>query len=142
MQPSPTRSRCQPGLLVTSRNRSCCCMPATSKPTTSESCSTFYASEDTASSRWKTRSGIKRTACPTPTSAKAAPARSIRSEADHIGELLDVLRKRGYRFIALEDALGDQAYSLPDTYVGEGGTGWIDPWAITQGKIPDRKSTR
>jgi peptidoglycan/xylan/chitin deacetylase (PgdA/CDA1 family) len=57
-------------------------------------------------------------------------------EADHIGELLDVLRKRGYRFIPLEDALGDQAYSLPDTYVGEEGTGWIDHWAITQGKIP------
>jgi peptidoglycan-N-acetylglucosamine deacetylase len=57
-------------------------------------------------------------------------------EADHIGELLDVLRKRGYRFITLEEALGDPAYSLPDTYVGEEGTGWIDHWAITQGKIP------
>ena len=57
-------------------------------------------------------------------------------EADHIGELLDVLRKRGYRFITLEDALGDQAYSLPDTYVGEEGTGWLDHWAISQGKIP------
>ncbi len=57
-------------------------------------------------------------------------------EADHIGELLDLLRKRGYRFITLEDALGDPAYSLPDTYVGEEGTGWIEHWAITQGKIP------
>ena len=57
-------------------------------------------------------------------------------EADHIGELLDVLRKRGYRFITLQDALSDQAYSLPDTYVGEEGTGWLDHWAITQGKIP------
>lgn len=57
-------------------------------------------------------------------------------EADHIGELLDVLRKRGYRFITLGDALSDQAYSLPDTYVGEEGTGWLDHWAITQGKIP------
>lgn len=57
-------------------------------------------------------------------------------EADHIGELLDVLRKRGYRFISLEEALGDQAYSLPDTYVGEEGTGWIDHWAVTQGRIP------
>ena len=28
-------------------------------------------------------------------------------EADHIGELMDVLRKRGYRFISLEEALGD-----------------------------------
>ena len=57
-------------------------------------------------------------------------------EADHIGELLDVLRKHGYRFITLEDALKDPAYSLPDTYVGEEGMGWIEQWAITQGKIP------
>jgi peptidoglycan-N-acetylglucosamine deacetylase len=57
-------------------------------------------------------------------------------EADHIGELLDVLRKHGYRFITLGEALDDSAYSLPDTYVGEGGTDWIDHWAITQGKIP------
>jgi len=57
-------------------------------------------------------------------------------EADHIGELLDVLRKRGYRFITLGDALEDPAYSLPDTYVGEEGTGWLEHWAISQGKIP------
>jgi peptidoglycan/xylan/chitin deacetylase (PgdA/CDA1 family) len=57
-------------------------------------------------------------------------------EADHIGELLDVLRKRGYRFITLGDALGDSAYSLPDTFVGEEGTGWLDHWAITLGKPP------
>lgn len=57
-------------------------------------------------------------------------------EADHIGELLDVLRKRGYRFISLEDALSDTAYSLPDTFVGEEGSGWLEHWAITQGKIP------
>jgi len=62
-------------------------------------------------------------------------------EADHIGELLDVLRQRGYRFITLEDALGDSAYSLPDTYVGEEGTGWIDHWAISQGKIPQGAPT-
>jgi peptidoglycan/xylan/chitin deacetylase (PgdA/CDA1 family) len=57
-------------------------------------------------------------------------------EADHIGELLDIFRKRGYRFITLDDALSDQAYSLPDTYVGEEGTGWLDHWAITMGKPP------
>ena len=57
-------------------------------------------------------------------------------EADHIGELLDLLRKRGYRFITLQEALSDPAYSLPDAYVGEEGTGWIEHWAITQGKIP------
>lgn len=57
-------------------------------------------------------------------------------EADHFNELVEVIRKRGYRFITLEDALSDQAYSLPDTYVGEEGTGWLDHWAITRGKPP------
>jgi peptidoglycan/xylan/chitin deacetylase (PgdA/CDA1 family) len=57
-------------------------------------------------------------------------------EADHIGELLDVMRKRGYRFVSLQEALEDQAYGLPDTYVGEEGTGWLEHWAITMGKPP------
>jgi peptidoglycan/xylan/chitin deacetylase (PgdA/CDA1 family) len=56
-------------------------------------------------------------------------------EADHIGELIELLRKRGYRFVTLEDALGDGAYSVPDEYVGEG-TGWLEHWAITRGRPP------
>jgi peptidoglycan-N-acetylglucosamine deacetylase len=54
-------------------------------------------------------------------------------EADHIAELIDLLRKRGYQFVTLENALGDSAYSVPDEYVGEG-TGWLDHWAITRGR--------
>jgi len=57
-------------------------------------------------------------------------------EAEHIGELLELIRKRGYRFITLENALSDQAYGLPDTYVGEEGTSWLDHWAITRGQPP------
>jgi peptidoglycan/xylan/chitin deacetylase (PgdA/CDA1 family) len=57
-------------------------------------------------------------------------------EADHIGELLNLLRKRGYQFVSLQDALSDSAYSLPDEYVGEEGTGWLDHWAITRGRPP------
>ena len=57
-------------------------------------------------------------------------------EADHIGELLELLRKREYQFISLQDALGDAAYSMPDDYVGEEGTSWIDHWAITRGQPP------
>jgi peptidoglycan-N-acetylglucosamine deacetylase len=57
-------------------------------------------------------------------------------EAEHIGDLLDLLRKRGYRFITLQDALSDAAYSMPDEFVGEEGTGWIDHWAITRGQPP------
>jgi peptidoglycan-N-acetylglucosamine deacetylase len=55
-------------------------------------------------------------------------------EADHIGDLFDLFRKRGYRFITLEEALSDSAYGQPDMYVGEEGTSWLDHWAITMGK--------
>lgn len=57
-------------------------------------------------------------------------------EADHIGELLDLLRRRGYQFISLQEALSDPAYGMPDAYVGEEGTNWIDHWAITHGHPP------
>jgi peptidoglycan-N-acetylglucosamine deacetylase len=57
-------------------------------------------------------------------------------EAEHIGELVDLLRKRGYRFITLEEALGDSAYSMPDEYVGEEGGSWLEHWAITRGQPP------
>jgi peptidoglycan-N-acetylglucosamine deacetylase len=57
-------------------------------------------------------------------------------EAEHIGDVLDLIRKRGYRFITLESALGDSVYALPDTYVGEEGSGWLEHWAISFGKPP------
>jgi hypothetical protein len=57
-------------------------------------------------------------------------------EADHVGELLDLLHKRGYRFITLQDALGDQAYSMLDEFVGDDGAGWLERWAITRGQPP------
>lgn len=57
-------------------------------------------------------------------------------EADHIGDLLELLRKRGYKFITLQEALSDPAYSMPDDYIGEEGTNWIDHWAITRGHPP------
>jgi peptidoglycan/xylan/chitin deacetylase (PgdA/CDA1 family) len=57
-------------------------------------------------------------------------------EADHIGELLDLLQKRSYRFVTLQDALSDPAYSLPDEFAGEEGTNWLDRWAVTRGHPP------
>ena len=57
-------------------------------------------------------------------------------EADHIGELLDLLHKRGYRFITLQDALSDQAYSMPDEPGDSDGAGWIERWAIARGRPP------
>jgi peptidoglycan/xylan/chitin deacetylase (PgdA/CDA1 family) len=56
-------------------------------------------------------------------------------EADHIGEVLELLRKRGYQFITLENALSDPIFSMPNDYIGEG-TGWLDQIAITRGQVP------
>lgn len=54
--------------------------------------------------------------------------------AEHFGEVIALLRKRGYRFISLQDALEDDAYSLPDTFVADEGSGWFRHWAVTMGK--------
>ena len=57
-------------------------------------------------------------------------------EADHIGDLIELLRKRGYAFVSLDDALSDGAYSSPDEFVGAEGSGWLEHWAITRGQPP------
>ena len=52
--------------------------------------------------------------------------------AHHLGELVVSLRQRGYRFIDLDEALKDPAYSSEDTYTGPGGLTWLHRWAITR----------
>lgn len=52
--------------------------------------------------------------------------------AHHLGELVVSLRQRGYRFIDLDKALEDPAYSSEDTYVGPAGLTWLHRWAITR----------
>ena len=48
-------------------------------------------------------------------------------------EILGMFRRRGYRFIALDEALKDGAYRLPENYVGPGGFSWIHRWSMTKG---------
>jgi peptidoglycan/xylan/chitin deacetylase (PgdA/CDA1 family) len=60
-------------------------------------------------------------------------------EADHIGDLIDLLRNRGYGFVTLDEALGDGAYSTPDEFVGLEGSSWLEHWAITRGQPPQRE---
>ncbi len=48
--------------------------------------------------------------------------------------LATAYQKRGYRFVALDYALQDPAYALPDSYVGDAGITWIHRWALTQGR--------
>lgn len=57
--------------------------------------------------------------------------------AEMLPDLLAMLRRRGYRFVSLEAALGDGAYALPDAYAGRGGFSWIHRWSITR-KMPNK----
>jgi peptidoglycan-N-acetylglucosamine deacetylase len=56
--------------------------------------------------------------------------------ADTMPDLLAMMRRRGYRFVSLEDALKDSAYRLPDEYFGTGGFSWIHRWSKTKGMPP------
>jgi peptidoglycan/xylan/chitin deacetylase (PgdA/CDA1 family) len=57
--------------------------------------------------------------------------------AEYFGDLAQILKKRGYTFISLSEALEDEAYSSPDSYTGQGGITWLHRWALTQGKKGD-----
>jgi peptidoglycan/xylan/chitin deacetylase (PgdA/CDA1 family) len=48
-------------------------------------------------------------------------------------DILAMFRRRGYRFVALGEALEDGAYRLPENYVGPGGFSWIHRWSMTKG---------
>jgi peptidoglycan/xylan/chitin deacetylase (PgdA/CDA1 family) len=52
--------------------------------------------------------------------------------ADHFGELVAMMKKRGYTFITLAEALTDDAYLSSDTTTGAYGISWIDRWALTR----------
>jgi peptidoglycan-N-acetylglucosamine deacetylase len=56
--------------------------------------------------------------------------------ADLMPELLAMFRRRGYTFVSLDQALADEAYALPDGYVGRGGFSWIHRWSQTKGLPP------
>ena len=55
-----------------------------------------------------------------------------RLNADYFGELVALLRRRGYTFVTLERALRDPAYRQPDRYAGRAGMSWLQRWAITR----------
>lgn len=56
--------------------------------------------------------------------------------ADAMPDLLAMMRRRGYRFVSLEDALKDDVYRLPDEYFGTNGFSWIHRWSKTKGMPP------
>lgn len=54
--------------------------------------------------------------------------------ADYFGELVSMMKRRGYKFITLDEALTDKAYTSPDSFTGRGGITWLHRWALTAGK--------
>ena len=56
--------------------------------------------------------------------------------AELMPALLDMLRRRGYRFVTLETALTDPAYRSPEEYAGRNGFSWIHRWSRTKGMAP------
>jgi len=53
---------------------------------------------------------------------------------DCFGRLAAALKGRGYRFVTLDEALGDEAYALKDTYVASWGTSWLHHWELGAGR--------
>ncbi len=56
--------------------------------------------------------------------------------AEHFGEVITMMKKRGYKFISITEALTDKAYQLTDDYTGRSGTSWLQRWAMTQKHQP------
>lgn len=52
--------------------------------------------------------------------------------ADHFDALVAMMKRRGYRFITLEEALQDPAYRLPTASSGRGDS-WLHRWRLAKG---------
>jgi len=60
--------------------------------------------------------------------------------SDYFDDLAVMFKKRGYRFVDIETAIKDDAYRLPDNFVGGAGISWLHRWALDRGRenvLPD-----
>ena len=60
--------------------------------------------------------------------------------AEYFDDLAAMIKNRGYKFVTLEESLKDEAYKLPDNYVGPAGISWLHRWARDEGRefvVPD-----
>lgn len=51
-----------------------------------------------------------------------------------LDQVLSMYERHGYKFITVEEALKDPAYSTPNTFAGANGASWEQQWAISMGK--------
>jgi peptidoglycan/xylan/chitin deacetylase (PgdA/CDA1 family) len=64
--------------------------------------------------------------------------------SDYFDRVAQMLKKRGYEFVTLEEALRDEAYKLPDTFTNRAGISWLHRWALDRGRenvLPDEPKT-
>ena len=54
--------------------------------------------------------------------------------ADYFDDIARMLKKRGYEFVTLGEALKDEAYKLPDTFTKKAGVSWLHRWALERGR--------
>ncbi|MBC7901217.1 MAG: polysaccharide deacetylase family protein [Saprospiraceae bacterium] len=54
--------------------------------------------------------------------------------SDYFDDLAKMLKKRGYKFVTLEESLKDEAYRLPDNFTRRAGISWLHRWALDRGK--------
>ena len=66
--------------------------------------------------------------------------------AEYFDDLAAMFKKRGYKFVTLEEALKDEAYKLPDNFTRRAGISWLHRWTLDKGwdfvvkdepKVPD-----
>ena len=60
--------------------------------------------------------------------------------SDYLDDLAAMFKRRGYKIVSLGEALKDEAYLLPDNYVGPAGISWLHRWARDKGRefvVPD-----
>jgi len=53
--------------------------------------------------------------------------------SDYLDDLAAMFKRRGYKIVSLAESLKDEAYQLPDTYVGPAGISWLHRWARDKG---------
>jgi peptidoglycan/xylan/chitin deacetylase (PgdA/CDA1 family) len=56
-----------------------------------------------------------------------------RINSDALDEMLAAFAGRGYRFVPLQEALGDDAWKTPDEYVGPRGPSWLFRFRLARG---------
>ena len=54
--------------------------------------------------------------------------------SDFFDDIAEMFSRRGYKFVALDEALKDEVYRLPDTFVGPAGISWLHRWALERGR--------